>query len=266
MKAIIYILILISTFHCNAQTSWSGSKSSSGKFSTLLPPCYVMIVTGQSNSISRNTSIASQFTANPNLTKHFDSTTSTFPLYSSSGTFATGFETQSGGLQAVIRGDTIYQIRVGVSSQDIFQWSKTDQAPLWLNLKRNIDSAFAVIRRSGKRPVPISIIWLQGEQNVYVATSQATYQSKMDSLVTNIRALDGTLSSTQFAMVYLRSNQTYSANPVTTVNTSFDNIVSTRVNCIVINPNTINANLTDGAHYDTGGYKKIADEWSRLIP
>lgn len=267
MKPIIHILFLILTAQCCGQTRMSATrfKTFSGIRITDSLTIKLTLTTGQSNSLSGGRNLNSTFTSNPLLSKHFDSTTSTFPTYVSS-VFAGGFETQTAGLQGVIRSDTIYQVRVGEGSQDIFQFSKTDQAKLWVNLKRNIDSANAVVRRSGKKPVWISAIWLQGEQNINVATPQATYQAKLDSLITNIRALDPSMSNMQWVMVKIRSDQTFSANPVTPINTSFDNIVSTRSNCAVIDPVSISANFSDLAHYDNGGYIKIANAWSSLIP
>jgi hypothetical protein len=258
---LIATVILVSTF--NGCSQWSGIYMG---FKQSKKKAYLLVVTGQSNALSRGANVSGSYTASGNKTRHYDSTVSDFVAYSGSGTFTTGFETQAARLQAELKGDTVFIVRVAQSSLAISNWDSTTGGFMWTNLRRNVQAALARLRALNYDPVVLSTIWLQGEQNINENTPQATYQAALASFIDNYQSIDGKLLNTQFVMVKIRNDQAFSLNDEALVNTSFDNLVAARSYCRAIEPVALGATFSDLAHYANGSYILIADAWSALIP
>ena len=259
--------MIFATLNCEAQSRWSIKRSK--RFGTLLPKAYVMIITGQSNALSAGQNLNNSFTANPQLTKHFDSTTNAFIPYVSN-LFNGGYETQAGGLQGALRGDTILLIRVAYSGVSITNWSKDGNGYIWTALKRNIDSAFNVIRRSSKRPIVLSVMWDQGSTDALNQMPQAEYTARIDTVIQNIQSLQPELLSSNFVMVKIRPDNTFGAggtnSPVANVNLSMDAMVTKYSFCRTIDPVAIGAGYADCCHFGSGSFMILANYWSSIIP
>lgn len=270
-QRLLVLSLLIGTLACGqGRVNWPGKGSHSG-VAQRLTNVYLVVISGQSNAQSHGQNLSSLFTGDPTKTKYWDSTSHDFQSYSSAVLLAIGLETQTASLQAAAKGvPIVYMIRATQGATAISSWDSPSGA-LWLYLKTSLQEALVKLRAQAYNPIILSTIWLQGEQDIGLGTPQATYQTKLEALIDNYRALDPTaIGSSKWVNVKIRTDYDTDANGpdanIANINTSFVNVESTRSNVTSINPQSIGATTVDGVHYTTAGYILIANAWNATIP
>lgn len=227
----------------------------------------VIMIFGQSNATSNDINLSLSFNGSPANVWAYDSNTAGFTKYDSSKLINNGLGTQAGiNLVNTKKLNKIFTLRVAKGALAISNWDYPN-GMMWIKTSNDINNAFKWLSAQGYPVVTLSAIWMQGENDIAVNTSQVVYQEKLNSFITKLRELKAGLANTQFVMMKISSKQAFSRNSIAIVNTSMDNIAASKSNCISVNPDVIGATLSsDGVHYSNSGFITIANYWSRLIP
>jgi len=231
---------------------------------------YVMIITGQSNANSHGENLSAYFTIDPTKVHHYNSDDEAFVPYNSGVMIQNGYEVQAAGLQSELRGDSIiYVIRVAQGSLDISNWD-SPSGMMWTLLEDAVTNGLSWLRANSFKPVVLSTLWVQGEQDAVVGTASATYEAKEQALIDNMRALDPVMENMQFISLKLTVGSgggSYDPNGVTNVNTAKDNVAAANDNVIAVAPEDIPAPLSvDEVHFvSPDSYLAIGTYWSGLI-
>ncbi len=270
MKILIFLLLLSNS--CDAQFRVNGRSISHTlpSLPTLPDTVRIYVTTGQSNANSHGENLSAYYTASPLKTTHWDTATKNFEKYSNIGIVRTGFNTQTAGLQSALHNnDSIYCIKIVQGSLAITNWSNTN-GEMKLALDSAMVQALRLIRARGKVPKVMSTIWLQGEQDCVIGTPQATYQARLDSVITRYRNLDPIMATIQWVIVKLREDSydpTYQTGAVANINAAYINLKNNKENVVLIRPEDIGAVFTasNDIHYSNSSYILIANAWSALI-
>lgn len=268
MKTLIsaFFVLLCSFSKGQTSQSWVGR---GGAFRKYNPPIPVIIVTGQSNANSHGGNLAAYFTIDPTKTSHWDSTNKLFKTYSATNALENGFETQTAGLVWVTMQKVVYVIRVAQGSLSISNWSSANGS-MWNALDSAIVQGCRAIRAAGFQPNFLSTIWMQGEQDCVLGTSQTTYQTALSTFIGNLRAIDTKLSNSQFVIVKLREDSpdpTYQPGALTGINAAYVYVATNTPNVSLIRPEDIGAVFPPGdIHYTEASSILIANAWASLIP
>lgn len=253
---------------CKGQNRWTNGGSAAFRNAVTYVP--VIVVTGQSNAGSHGENLSSLYTAITSNVSYWDSTNKVFTPYVANNALENGFGIQTAGLQATLRGGPVYFIRVSQGSLAISNWASPNGS-MWKQLDSAILQGARKIRAAGYEPLFLSTIWLQGEQDCVIGTSQSAYQTALSNFIDNYRAMDTRLAGSQFVIVKLREDSgepTYQPGSVAAINAAYVSVAGSKSNVVLIRPEDVSAvyNSPTDIHYTNASYILIANAWSGAIP
>lgn len=276
MRFILYILTFLFVSCSKGQEVPNGSNQWTfphGKWHKVVTPvdspeAYIIVITGQSNANSHGGNLTSFYTIDPDNTSHWDSTTKAFEPHDPTPVLENGLEVQTAGLISEQHGDSaIYIIRVAQGSLAISNWD-SPSGSMWVQVDSAITQGLRYLRSQGRKPVLLSTIWLQGEQDATVGTPSATYQIALQNFVNDFRSIDAIMDTSHFVLVKLTVGSgggTYDPNGVTNVNTAMTNVAAASDNVEIVVPEDIGATLSDTVHFTYASFILIANAWFALI-
>jgi hypothetical protein len=240
----------------------------------------IIIITGQSNAVGQPRDDLSRYDIDPNL---FIWTDGNYLAYPETGHFEianvnentvhrdytdpenqynaiVGYsaEAKCARLLTEYTGEPTFIIKVAYGGNGVSYWVKNMGATRWNELADYVPSALSWISSLGFTPRILSTIWLQGESDcgelVY-----PNYSTRFNKFLSDYR---NEITDTRFVMCTIRTDADWNADGIAAINTVFSTAESELENCVVINTNTIDAELyTLLQHYTGDGYDTIGGAW-----
>jgi len=170
-------------------------------------------------------------------------------------------------------GKDVYIIRSGAGGQPISMWAvgAYDEA-LMAMLRGRTTAAIAAIDALGRTPVFVGYVWLQGEAEVVAGNSPSTYTTALQTLISNVRAIDSRMEYMPFYCFELSSTQSGVNPPAGTptkaqISQAMRDAVAATKRAYSINTDALlSIGTIDTIHYNSAAFQSMGMElYKRII-